>query len=210
MAERRGLDDTSTRGRIHRYLFDVGRPADVEQVVAAVGVHHNSVRRHLERLCEQGLVRKVSEARVAPGRPRHLYIGIASEADAVELTARLLAEAVRRHLTPREVGRSAGARTATEHAGELTGSEAIAHEAMRLGFEPCIEQATGDTRLVLRHCPLHAIASAEPSAVCALHLGLLEGVAAAHPGTTVTGLDVFDPDNAGCVVHVTLDGAPTT
>jgi predicted ArsR family transcriptional regulator len=76
---------------------------------------------------------------------------------------------------------------------------------VRLGFDPSRERTDEDgaTRLTLRSCPFSEMvtASAAGGRVCALHHGLLAGVAAAHAGT-VESFTVNDPRKLPCELSV--------
>lgn len=61
------------RAAILRVLRGHDGPLPVEDVAAAVGVHVNTAREHLERLWRAGLVVRTREERTVRGRPRWLW-----------------------------------------------------------------------------------------------------------------------------------------
>jgi predicted ArsR family transcriptional regulator len=86
---------------------------------------------------------------------------------------------------------------------------AVADALARLGFAP--REVTGDgdrragtSRLSLGNCPFRdAVARPGGHLVCALHRGLVEGVARrADPSATVPEFVARDPIQAGCTVAV--------
>src|SRR5579884_2784666 len=68
----RALAEVS-RVRILEELRRAGRPLVTVELAERVGLHHNTVRAHLEVLQEAGLVTAEPEKRAAPGRPRMVY-----------------------------------------------------------------------------------------------------------------------------------------
>jgi len=76
--------------------------------------------------------------------------------------------------------------------------------ASRIGFEPVLRYtrgrgaATGEVEVVLQHCPFEELARTDPDTVCALHLGLVEGLVEAAGGASVVGLQVADPRRGNC------------
>src|ERR687894_606761 len=81
-----------TRFRLFRYLGLSGRPVSVRELSTRLSLHPNTLRPHLRRLEEAGLVRRETGRGAAPvGRPQTLYVAV--DRDAHEARAyRLLAE----------------------------------------------------------------------------------------------------------------------
>lgn len=185
-----------TRLRLLELLERADGPLDVATLADQVGVHHTSVRAHLGRLRDAGLV----EARTSPaagrGRPKHLYAAVVPR-DAYRELSSLLAEAVRTGRSAREVGRDAGA-TAAARTPDLTAVDAVRVEAEALGFSPRRAARRGQVDLVLQHCPFRDVAAEDPATICSLHLGIAEGIAEHVGGAEVLGLVVEDPFRAGC------------
>lgn len=113
------------------------------------------------------------------------------------------ATAVRTGRTPRQVGQDAGHEVAG--GSELHGLDAVAvieDQATRLGFEPTRRTRGERDDLVLGHCPFAEVAADDPETICALHLGLAEGVASSLGGVEVLGMVVNDPHRAGCQLQL--------
>jgi predicted ArsR family transcriptional regulator len=72
----------------------------------------------------------------------------------------------------------------------------------RQGFDPEIRQARGGAEIVLHHCPFAAAALADRRTVCALHLGIAEGLT--DDTAAVTELVAHDPRKADCRLRIRL------
>jgi predicted ArsR family transcriptional regulator len=70
----------------------------------------------------------------------------------------------------------------------------------RQGFEPEIRPARDGAELVLHHCPFAAVALADRQTVCALHLGISEGLT--DNTAAVTELVAYDPRKADCRIRI--------
>jgi predicted ArsR family transcriptional regulator len=208
----RALGDP-TRHAIFRRLARASRPLTVAELTTHVGLHHTAVRQHLAKLVAAGLVTEEAERRASRGRPRLRYAVAPAAAGRwdipgpYERLAVLLAEALRTGDSPAQVGRRA-AQAAPARRTPAGPVEAVAAEMARQGFEPSLRTRRGGVELVLGHCPYQAAALANPDAVCALHLGLAQGVAERVGGVEVEGLVPRDPRRAGC--RLLLRAAPET
>jgi predicted ArsR family transcriptional regulator len=176
----RGLGPS--RAEVLEYLRNADAAQPVGAVAAAVGLHENTARFHLDALVESGLVRRDAEPRNQPGRPRVLYRAqpVASE----QLYHQLAAALVRHFAGPLEDrGRRA------EAAGEAWWAELLAElpaapvDALprlvgslgRLGYQPeLLPEPTPS--IVVRPCPYTELAAEHPDVVCRMHLGLMRGL----------------------------------
>jgi predicted ArsR family transcriptional regulator len=181
-----------------------------------LGLHANTVRLHLERLRDAGLVDVEPVRRGNVGRPQHLYflaagapaLGFDPPAHALlagllaALAERVGADAVDAKNTGRVWGADAGRRMRTRNC-----LRALESELTRLGFEPAPEPADGEhegsTRIAFLHCPFRELAEAYPELVCNLHRGLCEGVVQASGGGRVEDFaTLYDPEPCHVVVGV--------
>jgi predicted ArsR family transcriptional regulator len=176
----RGLGPS--RAEVLDYLrnADTARPVGV--VAAAVGLHENTARFHLDALIESGLVRREAEPRNHPGRPRLLY---RAQPVAGDQQYRQLAAAMVRHFAGPLDDRGSRA----EAAGEAWGAELLAAlppepvDALprlvgclaRLGYQPELLSELAPS-ITLRPCPYAALAVEHPEIVCRMHLGLMRGL----------------------------------
>jgi predicted ArsR family transcriptional regulator len=79
----------------------------------------------------------------------------------------------------------------------------------RQGFDPEPRAVRHGAEVVLRTCPFATAAAADRDTVCALHLGIAEGLAEGTPAV-VDELVAYDPRRAGCRIRLrqATDDAP--
>jgi predicted ArsR family transcriptional regulator len=214
------IDDIRPRdgeARVIQALEDAGAGAGltVPEMAERTGLHVNAVRRNLARLAEGG---RVHIDRAAPpgagrGRPPLRYRAVASDAMAYrELMPLVLAlltgeggagvdAAADAYRTGREYG------LANAPAGDPR--EAVTASLAALGFAPQADPGPpgAAARLALTRCPFSdTITHPGGRALCALHHGILAGVAEARGGELVR-FDVVDPRTGHCQASV-ADAAP--
>jgi predicted ArsR family transcriptional regulator len=203
-----------TRYSVYRELATSTSALSAQELADRLGVHANTVRLHLERLRDVGLVDVEAVHRGTVGRPQHLYFladgapGLGFDPPAHALLAGLLgALAERVGATPdeaTETGRAWGAQAVRR---TRTGSclPALETELRDLGFEPAVGPGDGTSeggaRIEFLHCPFRELAEAYPELVCNLHRGLCEGVVAQAGGGRVEEFaTLYDPEPC----HVTV------
>src|SRR3954454_22878361 len=141
----------NTRYAIYLELARSTRPLATADIAETLGLHPNTVRPHLERMREVGLLDVATEARSGVGRPQHLYSlapdapSLGLEPPAFPLLSRLLlqlaASAGVSGDDAAEVGRAQGRTDAAVHARDASCLEALVAELDGLGFDPTV---TGD------------------------------------------------------------------
>lgn len=178
-----------TRYRLYRHLRLVDRPVSVQEMSRRLSLHPNTLRPHLRRLEEAGLVRRDVHRGSGVGRPQMLYQGLEPEQDQGR-DFRLLAEMLSGLLrTKRDLAR---ARALAEEWGAYLVSQggpkpgarlperqnlAVLQEAMaRAGFDPRFRKKGRSVEVTLRDCPFRDLADDHRELVCTLHAGLLEGM----------------------------------
>jgi predicted ArsR family transcriptional regulator len=187
----------NTRYAIYLELARASRPLSTAEVAESLGLHPNTVRPHLERMRDVGLLDVTMEVRSGVGRPQHLY---APAADAPSLgleppPSRLLSSLLMR-LAVRagasgdeatEIGRQQGRVDASAFADAESCLEAVVAELDALGFDPAVAGSDdGECALVaFAHCPFRELAEVHPELVCSLHRGLVEGLVDAIGGGAV-------------------------
>jgi predicted ArsR family transcriptional regulator len=177
----------NTRYAIYLELARSASPRSTSDVAESLGLHPNTVRPHLERMREVGLLDVRTEIRSGVGRPQHLYL-LAADAPSLGLeppTFPRLAELLVRLATrtgagpddAAEVGREQGRDDARRHRDAPSCLEALVAELDWLGFDPAVDgDERGETAVVaFAHCPYRSLAEANPSIVCSLHRGMVEG-----------------------------------
>jgi len=205
----RALGDP-TRHSVFRYVADADRPVDVAELTAHFGLNHNAIRQHLAKLvAAKLLVETKAGTATGLGRPRLVYV-VDPTADGqwgvtgpYERLSRLLLEVIRTGRTPQEVGRAAADQLRVASVSGNLAADVTAAMA-RQGFEPEVRMVKDGAEIILHNCPFEAAARADREVVCALHLGIAEGLAEGTDGT-VDELIAYDPRRAGCRVRLRLD-----
>jgi predicted ArsR family transcriptional regulator len=179
-----------TRYRLFRYLRLSGRPVPVRELATRLGLHANTIRPHLRRLVDAGLV--ASETRRGPsavGRPQTVYTAVAMD-NAEGRDYRLLADILATLMTgPRArtgaeaLAREWGDYLMTRHApppgARRPGPNLAAlREALaEAGFDPRFRRkGNRSVEIALRGCPFRDLLEEHRDLVCTVHRGLLEGM----------------------------------
>jgi predicted ArsR family transcriptional regulator len=203
-------------------LQDAGRPLDVTEVAKLVGLHVNTARFHLDGLVDAGVADRAAEQREQPGRPRTLYAARSGAARAGVRSYQLLAEILTSFVAaqvpqPARAAQNAGrewGRYLTDRPGpfeQVTAATATRHlvDALdSLGFAPEAKTAGNRRQILLHHCPFRESASRHQDVVCAIHLGLMQGMLAELDAPIDTDrLDPFVEPNL-CVAHLSRRPQP--
>lgn len=185
----------NTRYAIYLEVARAPQPVGTAQIAESLDLHANTVRPHLERMKDLGMLEIHVAAHGGVGRPQHLY-AVAPDAPSLGLeppvfpmVARMLLrladaaglegdEAV-------EVGRDQGRERATRHDPALPCSRALTAELGELGFDPQAVFDELEVSIGFANCPFRELAEANPDLVCGLHQGMVEGFVAARGGGRV-------------------------
>jgi predicted ArsR family transcriptional regulator len=179
-----------TRYRLYRYLRLSGRAVPVRELATRLSLHANTIRPHLRRLVDAGLV--AAETRRGPsavGRPQTVYTALTTE-DRDGRDHRLLADILTTLTTGARA--RAGAHTLAREWGDyLVTRHAPPPGARRpgpnqAGRREARSEAGVDTRfrrtssrtveIALRGCPFRDLLEEHRELVCTVHRGLLEGM----------------------------------
>jgi predicted ArsR family transcriptional regulator len=202
----------NTRYAIYLELARSPAPLSTADVAETLALHPNTVRPHLERMRDVGLLDVTSEARGGVGRPQHLY-SLAADAPSLglepptfPLLARMLVRlAAAAGIEPEdaaEVGREQGrADAALPRTSAESCLEALADELSVLGFDPAVGEDDEEAVVAFTHCPYRELAEAYPELVCQLHRGMVEGFVAQVGGAEVTDFHTL-VDREPCQVHI--------
>ncbi len=163
----------------------------VETLAKETGQHTNTIREHLEALVAGGFAARTTAPRTGRGRPAWLYsapIAAVRPGGYAALAAALVEHIASTSSDPAAAGENAGRQWA--HALE-GGERAAGHEThprrsravrrhvveqlQRAGFG--VEANAAATELNLTSCPILEAARKNPDVVCAVHLGLVRGLA---------------------------------
>jgi predicted ArsR family transcriptional regulator len=177
----------NTRYAIYLELARAARPLGTAEIAEALGLHTNTVRPHLDRMREAGLVDVTTEGRGEVGRPQHRF-SLATEAPSLGLEPPTVPVLARMVLNMAErlqassadafaVGQVEGAVRAAGYASSPSALEALVDDLDRLGFDPVVaESDTPDNAVVaFANCPFAVYAATHPDLVCGLHHGLVAG-----------------------------------
>jgi len=181
----------NTRYAIYLELARSARPLATADISESLALHPNTVRPHLERMREAGLLAVEAGGRGDVGRPQHRY-SIAANAPSLGfepptmpvLARMVLAMAARLQASADDaeaVGRTEGATRARPYQQAPSTLEALVSDLDRLGFDPVVTDAGDDPDaavVAFSHCPFAELAESHPELVCGLHRGLVAGFVA--------------------------------
>jgi predicted ArsR family transcriptional regulator len=177
----------NTRYAIYLELARSPRPRGTAEIAEALGLHANTVRPHLDRMREAGLLDVTTGGRGEVGRPQHRF-SLAADAPSLGLeppTTPVLAQMVldmaeRLQASADDafaVGHAEGARRAGGYEHSPSALEALVDDLDRLGFDPVVAESEMPDNAVVgfANCPFAPYAERHPDLVCSLHHGLVAG-----------------------------------
>jgi len=214
---------------LYRYVVATGIPVGREQAAEAVDLPLHTVKFHLDRLVEEGLLeaeyRRLS-GRTGPGagRPSKLYrrasrhVSVSLPERRYDLAGEVLAAAVSQSVqagTPiGEAVQQAAHATGSRLAGAMgppprrTGRAAKRRSLVEVLADNGYEPRLVDDDLCLTNCPFDRLATEHTELVCGMNLALVEGV--------VDGLHLkqmrprLDPQPGSCCVKVAMAPASSS
>lgn len=214
-----------TRRALYQYVTAQADAVSREQAARAVGLPVHSVKFHLDRLVDEGLLdvefRRLS-GRSGPGagRPSKLYrrsprqVTLSLPPRRYDLCGEVLATAIDRSVRDgvpitdavRDTARERGRQLAADpEAPDGVGSDGLAGVVAVLshhGYEP--RAVDGEVRLT--NCPFDRLAADHTTLVCGMNVALIDGV--------IDGLEAhdvvarFDPAPGFCCVKVSRRARP--
>lgn len=185
---------TAAQSRVLGVLRDEGRALTLTELQDRTGLHQNTLRGHLDALVSRQSVSRIAVRRGGRGRPAWGYLAREPEYAALAMAlASGLDSGESRELHPAAVrgGRAWGEHLRTQLGQVEDGRDRVLLALAHTGFAPV---ADGD-EVTLHACPLLDAARSHPGVVCAVHLGLVEGVLGSEGATLHPR-----PDTLGCVV----------
>lgn len=209
----RALGDPTRHG-IFRYVADAGRPVDIAELTDHFGVNHNAIRQHLAKLVRAELIAEDHAASTGRGRPRLVY-RLNPAADSrwgvtgpYERLSVLLAEILRSGDSAVDVGRRSVRRSRLGVEPDDDPVDVVVEAMERQGFDPAVRRRDDQIEVVLRTCPFETAALADSDSVCAVHLGIAQGIAELTNGRIVVDeLLPNDPRRANCRLRMHLESA---
>ena len=178
----------NTRYAIYLELARAARPLTTSEIADTIGLHPNTVRPHLDRMRDAGLVDVQVGGRGEIGRPQHRY-SLATDAPSLGLEPPVMPMLARMVLSMAEqlgagaddahaVGAAEGAERSQRFADSPSSLEAIVADLDGLGFDPVVSDDPDDPDaavIAFAHCPFGELAATHPDLVCSLHHGLIAG-----------------------------------
>jgi predicted ArsR family transcriptional regulator len=189
----------NTRYAIYLELARSPRPLTTSEIADTLDLHANTVRPHLERMRDAGLLAVEVAGRGDVGRPQHRY-SLAESAPSLGLEPPVLPVLARMVLSLAErlgadradaeaVGVSEGRDRALAYRDAPSSLEAVVSDLDRLGFDPVVsdDPADPDAAVVgFANCPFGDLAQRHPELVCSLHRGIVAGFVETMGDTTVS------------------------
>jgi predicted ArsR family transcriptional regulator len=178
----------NTRYAIYLELARAAKPLTTSEIADTIELHPNTVRPHLERMRDTGLVVVEAGGRGEIGRPQHRY-SLAADAPSLGLEPPVMPVLARMVLSMAErlgagpddargVGEGEGAVRAERFRDAPSSLEAIVSDLDILGFDPVVSDDADDPDaavIAFANCPFGELAVAHPDLVCNLHHGLIAG-----------------------------------
>jgi predicted ArsR family transcriptional regulator len=196
----------NTRYAIYLELARSAAPLATADIARSLDLHPNTVRPHLERMREVGLLDQRIDTRGGVGRPQHLY-SLAPDAPSLGLEPPVFPRLARMMLrlvdtsAPDveevvEVGREQGRIDGARWPAAMKDEDALRGELANLGFDPEAVADDDTVTIAFMHCPFRELAEAHPAIVCGLHRGMVEGFAEQRAGCRVTAFrSLIDRDH---------------
>ncbi len=182
----------NTRYAIYLELARSPHPLATNDIAKSLGLHPNTVRPHLERMRDVGLLELRVDARGGVGRPQHVY-SLAADAPSLGLEppafprlARMLVRlAVDAGLAADDAlatGSEQGRSDAAAVSSAISCLDALVLDLSALGFDPAAVREPDSATIGFMHCPFRDLAEISPAIVCGLHQGMVEGFVEARGG----------------------------
>jgi predicted ArsR family transcriptional regulator len=206
----------NTRYAIYLELARASAPLATAQIAEHLDLHPNTVRPHLERMREVGLLEVVTDARGAVGRPQHRYSlapdapALGFEPPAFPVLARMLLRLAAATGAGAEEAADAGRDQGRADAADWLGAaclDAVAGELLELGFDPAVVVEDDQATVAFTHCPFRELAETHPDVVCSLHRGMVEGLVGEVGGGRVTAFHNL-VHRTPCQVELSIDPLP--
>jgi len=181
----------ASRTRVFELLRCSRTALSAHSVANEAGLHANTARFHLDRLADDGLVKRTtSKNGTGRGRPTVLYSVAASATADRDSEYKLLAEILAGSLAVHSTDAAGDASAAGAAWGAYLAEPAAPYrrisqaEATRQlvdmlegqGFAPEEVTADGDEQINIRRCPFAAVQEHHGEVVCSVHLGLMQGL----------------------------------
>jgi predicted ArsR family transcriptional regulator len=184
--KRPGRGAVTPRDEVYQEI-ERGGPLTISQIAQRTRLHVNTVRDHLNTLYQDGRIH--FDHKKAPGRGRPAQIWSVADPKtrtpyaglAAALASALAESGSNASRLAREAGRAWGESVAQDRTekriNNLDLEQEICEVLREQGFAP---EARDEHSYTLGRCPLRAVAGVQPDIVCAVHAGMIEGLASAR------------------------------
>ena len=208
----------NTRYAIYLELARSETALATAEIAELLDLHPNTVRPHLERMREVGLLEVEADNRGTVGRPQNRYRlaadapSLGLESSSTRLLAKMLAAAaVIGGVDPEaaaDAGRIQGEAGAVESGMQRRTDarrcvSALVDELHSLGFDPATVDDGATATIAFTRCPFQELAEAFPDLVCHLHRGMIEGFVDVPVGVRVAAFHTL-ADRDPCRVDLAL------
>jgi predicted ArsR family transcriptional regulator len=202
----------NTRYAIYLELARSASPRSTADIAETLGLHPNTVRPHLERMRDVGLLEVEAGGQGSVGRPQHRYTlapdapSLGLEPATFPLLARMLVQvATAAGATPSDAASSGALQGGALAEGRSRKScvAALADALDELGFDPAVAREGDAVTIAFTHCPFRELAEANPDVVCNLHRGLVAGFVEEIGGAGVERFSTLD-DRDPCQVELSV------
>jgi predicted ArsR family transcriptional regulator len=210
------------RRDLYRYVVASPEPVSRDQAADGTGIARHTVKFHLDRLVEEGLLetesRRLSGRRgPGAGRPAKLYkrsdveLSVTLPERHYDLAARLMAQAIEESAqrsepvvqalgsAAAEVGAALGDRVRAELGGRASKERVVGAACTALagcGYEP----RRDGTEVLLANCPFHRLAREHTELVCGMNLSLVSELVTRGSDGRLTAR--LDPAEGRCCVTI--------
>ncbi|MBA2608746.1 MAG: helix-turn-helix domain-containing protein [Actinobacteria bacterium] len=208
----------NTRYAIYLELARSDIPLATAEVAEMLDLHPNTVRPHLERMREVGLLEAAADNRGTVGRPQNRYRlaadapSLGLESSSMRILASMLAAAAAIGGVDSEAAADAGFVQGID-AGEAAGMQkrtsaarcvsALSDELAALGFDPAVGEDGATAAIAFTRCPFLELAEVYPDLVCHLHRGMIEGFVNVPEGVRVAAFHTL-ADRDPCRVELAV------
>jgi len=204
----------NTRYAIYLELARSPRPLATGDIAEELGLHINTIRPHLERMREVGLLRVEIVNQGGVGRPQHRYwlaedapsLGLEPAAFPVlaRMLVRMAAEAGLTEADAVETGREQGLIDGLNADRSRPCVDAVMIRLATLGFDPVsaeVPDVPDDAVVGFSHCPFAELVETNADLVCGLHRGMVEGFVSVFSDTEVIDFGTL-ADRQSCTVTI--------